>query len=104
MNHTRLQSIIQAASEDLIALAEEHEDDILHGIHAITQEAHNNDQEKVKVRLNFAIILDLGEDKQTSALSWTVSHKVEAEHRLPDPNQAELEAIVTESKTRKPRA
>jgi hypothetical protein len=86
MNNDRLTQIIKAAAEDLVALADEHQDDILSGIHKITTEAQMHDQEKVKVKLNYSITLDLGNNSQKHVLGWTVAHKVEAERRLPNPD------------------
>lgn len=64
-------------------------DKILEAWDACTEEAQANDTEG-KLKLGFAVTLDLGGDCATYALSFGIRRKIETSESIPDPNQPEL--------------
>jgi hypothetical protein len=90
MNSDRLASIFEIAATDLRKLAAEGEADILTDIASSADEAQAQDKESLKMTFGFQIVLDMGADKQTSTLSWSVKRKLSTDHAIANPDQGEL--------------
>lgn len=90
MNSEKLQAIFSVASEDLKKLAAEGEADIVTDIAAAADENQAQGKESLKMTFAFQIVLDMGADKQTSTLSWSVKRKLSADHTIANPEQQEL--------------
>lgn len=90
MNSDRLAAIFDTASLDLRKLAAEGQADILTDLAAVVEEAQTQDREALKMTFGFQIVLDLGADKQTSTLSWSVKRKLSTDHAIANPDQHEL--------------
>lgn len=82
MNSERLASIFNIAADDLKKLAAEGESDIITDIAASADENQAQGKESLKMTFGFQIVLDMGADKQTSTLSWSVKRKLQADHSI----------------------
>lgn len=79
------------AVRDLAKALAESEPDISDLATLLAEEKQDEGGEgDVKVNLGFKMVWNLDRSSIATALTWTRKHKVEAEHRLGDDNQAEL--------------
>lgn len=82
MSNSKLEAIAAKAAESLRALMAEGEKDI--------QDAIMDAADGEKIRLSFAIVLDMEKNKQLHSLAWSVKHRLDEEIEIPDPDQPEL--------------
>lgn len=90
MNSEKLQAIFALAADDLKKLAAEGEADIVTDIAAAADENQAQGKESLKMTFAFQIVLDMGADKQTSTLSWSVKRKLSTDHTIANPEQTEF--------------
>jgi hypothetical protein len=91
MKSEQLAEIAQKSADALKALIAEGEDDILAIVAAATEEAQNQEREKIVVRIGHVITLDLTRNRQTDSISFAVRRKLETETSITDPDQPEFE-------------
>lgn len=85
----KLEAIAHDAGKNLKHLISENTVEILAAWAKCEEEGLLNETSP-KLRLGFAIIMDLDADKVTHRLSWSVTTVREIEGQIPDPNQLEL--------------
>ena len=93
MKSIQLRAIAQTAAENLVKLIEENEDEILRDITAVSEEAQNQEADKIVFSLGHTIKLDLTRKSLTESLAWNVRKKLEVCQSLPDPEQPELPGV-----------
>ncbi len=85
----KLKAISESAAEDLKAFIAEGEKNILEA----WSEAESNaadEETKAKLKLGFAITLDLDKDHMETALTFGIKYKLSKDAEIPDPNQLPL--------------
>lgn len=94
MKSNQLLAIARIASDNLVKLIEENQDEILRDIAAVSEEAQNQEADKVVFSLGHTIKLDLTRKSLTESLAWNVRKKLEVAQTLPDPDQPELPGVL----------
>lgn len=94
MKSNQLLAIARTAAENLVKLIEENQDEILRDIAAVSEEAQNQEADKIVFALGHAIKINLTQQALTQALSWSVKKKLETSQALPDPDQPELPGLA----------
>lgn len=89
-----LRSISENASEDLRELIKEGADDILKAIHKVEQEAQLNET-KPKFSLGFKITVDFDKASYDCDLSWSLKQTLSTSHKIEDPNQGNLDGVLS---------
>ena len=84
-----LKSIAEQAAQDLIALIEEGNDDILAAIHKMQAESQLQET-KPKFALGFKIVWDMDKATYDCDLSWTLKQSLSTSHQIEDPNQVTM--------------
>ena len=87
--NVRLEAISKDAAHNLAHLIRENEEEILKAWVEIAKESQLQ-EDKPKLKLGYAIVLDLDKNKSLHKLSWTITHSREVESEIPDPNQPKL--------------
>jgi ABC-type branched-subunit amino acid transport system ATPase component len=90
MKSIQLRAVAMTAAENLVKLIEENADEILSDIQAVSEEAQNQEADKIIFSLNHTIKLNLTAKAMVESLSWNVRKKLETAFALPDPEQPEL--------------
>lgn len=98
MNTEKLEAIAELSAKQLKMLIAENEEGINEAIIHATEEAQiksaeTNQPQKVKIAITHKINLDLGANKQTDVISWTVAHKSEIEAEIPNHDQLDMDII-----------
>ena len=91
MTNRLLEQIFQRSAKALVGMGAEAEDEILSAIAENAEEAQAQGKNALVMTLNHAIRIDLGKSGQKDSLSFRVSHKIEREGRLDDPDQDEMD-------------
>lgn len=94
MKSNQLLAIAKTAADNLVKLIEENQDEILADIAAVSEEAQNQEADKIVFSLGHTIKLNLTQQALTQALSWSVKKKLETCQALPDPDQPELPGLA----------
>lgn len=94
MKSNQLLAIARTAAENLVKLIEENQDEILRDIAAVSEEAQNQEADKIVFSLAHAIKINLTKKELSEALSWNVKKKLECVQTLPDPEQPELPGVI----------
>jgi len=94
MKSNQLRAIAARAAENLVKLIEENEDEILNDISAVSEEAQNQEADKIGIGLAHSITNNLTPKALTESLSWNVRKKLEVTQALPDPDQPELPGLA----------
>jgi len=94
MKSNQLRAIAARAAENLVKLIEENEDDILNDISAVSEEAQNQEADKIVFALSHGIKINLTQKALVESLSWNVRKKLEVCQNLPDPDQPEFVFIA----------
>ena len=94
MKSNQLLAIARTAAENLVALIEENQEEILLDIAAVSEEAQNQEADKIVFSLAHAIKINLTGKSLTDSLSWSVRKKLEVCQSLPDPDQPELPGVI----------
>ena len=89
MNSKKLEAIAARAAEDLPAFISEAEEEILKAWASVIEQA-DLDEGKPKLKLSFAISLDLEKFTMDTTLSFGVTRKLSRSGPMPDPTQPEL--------------
>jgi hypothetical protein len=84
-----LEQIANHASDDLKALIESSNDDILTAIHKVETEAQLQEQSP-KFNLSFKISVDLDKSTFDCDLSWSLKQTLSVSHQIEDPAQVKL--------------
>jgi hypothetical protein len=84
-----LEQIANHASDDLKALIESGNDDILTAIHKVETEAQLQEQSP-KFNLSFKISVDLDKSTFDCDLSWSLKQTLSVSHQIEDPAQVKL--------------
>jgi hypothetical protein len=84
-----LEQIANHASDDLKALIESGNDDILTAIHKVESEAQLQEQSP-KFNLSFKISVDLDKSTFDCDLSWSLKQTLSVSHQIEDPAQVKL--------------
>ena len=84
-----LEQIANHASDDLKALIESGNDDILTAIHKVETEAQFQEQSP-KFNLSFKISVDLDKSTFDCDLSWSLKQTLSVSHQIEDPAQVKL--------------
>lgn len=84
-----IKNIAEKASQDLLNLIEEGEQDIIAAIHKMEEEAQLQETAP-KFGLGFKITVDLDKSTFDCQLSWTLKQSLSASHKIEDPNQPKL--------------
>lgn len=90
MKTEQLKAIINKSAFNLVALGEECEIDIIKIIHQAAEEAQMHDKEKVKVKLSYSIVIDIGSNKLSNSLSFSTKQQRVIDEEIPNPSQMEL--------------
>lgn len=90
MKTEQLKAIINKSAYNLVALGEECENDIIKSIHQAAEEAQMHDKEKVRVKLSYSIVIDIGSNKLSNSLSFSTKQQRSVDVEIPNPNQPEL--------------
>jgi len=90
MKSSQLLAIARTAADNLVKLIEENQDEILLDIQAVSEEAQNQEADKIVFSLGHTIKINLTQKSLSEALSWSVRKKLEVCQSLPDPDQPEL--------------
>jgi hypothetical protein len=90
MKSNQLQAIAEQAATNLKAQILENETEILAAIDATSEEAQNQEADKIVFALAHAIKINLTGKSLTQSLSWSVKTKIDTVQTLPDPDQPEL--------------
>lgn len=85
----KIKAIAEHSSQNLRALIMEAAGKILEAWHSAAAEAQLQEKD-CKLRLGYAITLDLDNNSATYDLSWSVRHTLSATSVIPDPDQQTL--------------
>ena len=94
MKSTQLLAIAKVAAENLVKLIEENQDEILLDIQAASEEAQNQEADKIVFSLAHSIKINITQKALTESLSWSLRKKLEVNQSLPDPDQPELPGLA----------
>jgi len=94
MKSNQLLAIANRAAENLVKLIEENQDEILRDISAASEEAQNQEADKIVFSLAHSIKINLTQKALTESLSWSLRKKLEVNQTLPDPDQPELPGVI----------
>lgn len=90
MKSNQLLAIARTAADNLVKFIEENQEEILLDIQAISEEAQNQEADKIVFSLGHTIKLNLTSKSLSDSLTWNVRKKLENTQALPDPDQPEL--------------
>jgi hypothetical protein len=94
MKTNQLLAIARTAADNLVKLIEENQEEILRDIAAVSEEAQNQEADKIVFSLAHAIKINITGKALTDSLSWSVKKKLETTQALPDPDQPELPGLA----------
>lgn len=94
MKSDQLLAIARTAADNLVRLIEENQAEILLDISAASEEAMNQEADKIVFSLAHAIKINLTQKSLTESLSWSLRKKLEVCQNLPDPEQPELPGVA----------
>lgn len=94
MKTNQLLAIARTAADNLVKLIEENQDEILRDIDAASEEAQNQEADKIVFSLAHNIKINLTQKALTESLSWSLRKKLEVNQTLPDPEQPELPGLA----------
>jgi len=89
-DNAKLSAIAKRAGEIITEQINESQADVLQAWYAAAEEAQDGET-PAKLRLGFAVTLDLDGNKANYTLSYGIRRKVETAEAIPDPSQPELE-------------
>lgn len=90
MKREVLELIADQSANRLKELIIESADEIAEACHQAAEQAQEEESDSIKIKLAHTITLDLGKNRQTDGLAWSVRHKREVSGAIPDPDQPEL--------------
>lgn len=94
MKSNQLLAIARTAADNLVKLIEENQSEILLDIAAASEEAQNQEADKIVFSLAHAIKINLTSKSLNESLSWSLRKKLEVNQVLPDPDQPELPGLA----------
>ena len=94
MKSNQLLAIARLAADNLVKLIEENQDEILTDIQAASEEAQNQEADKIVFSLGHTIKINLTSKSLAESLSWSLRKKLEVNQALPDPDQPELPGLA----------
>ena len=98
MTNPLLDQIANKASQDLLDLIHEGNDDILTAIHKATSEAQLQET-KPKFILGFKIVVDLEKSTFDCDLAWSLKQSLSVSHTIDDPAQEKLPGVDEDKST-----